>query len=226
MAVGNSLGKLFGKSPISPLQAHMQTAHAAVSKLGMLVAAAQADDWKQANTIQKDVAKLCAEADRMKLALRMQMRKSLFMPVSRSDLLELLTSQDLIADYGDSFANLLISRRMQVPEAILPAFEAYLAEIISVADLALDAVNELDEVLEVGFGAHEIELVHKKLQGLMRRENAARKMESKLRHRLYKLERELDPLDAMFLYKLVEQLDLIGRGSERIGNRLLILISI
>ena len=226
MAVGSTLGKILGKSPISPLQAHMQTAHGAVSRLDALLAAAQAGDWKQAAAEQRQIAKQATEADRMKLALRMQMRKSLFMPVSRTDLLELLTSQDLIADDSEAFANLLVGRRMQVPDQVAAEFSDYVDEVIAVANVALDAVNELDEVFEVGFGPHEIDVVHQHLQTLMQREHAARKLEAKLRKRLYKLESQLDPIDAMFLYRQVERLDAIGRGCERIGNRLLILISI
>ena len=226
MSVGDSLGKILGKSPISPLQAHMHTAHAAVEKLANLVVAAQTGDWKKAASVQKQVVKLSAEADKAKLSLRMQLRKSMFMPVSRTDLLELLTSQDLIADYSESFANLMLSRRMQVPERAEQAFEAYLAEVIGASEMALSAINELDEVFEVGFGKREIDVVHHKLQALARRENSARKLEAKLRQKMFKLESQLEPLDAMFLYQLVDLLDKIARGAERIGNRLLILISI
>ncbi len=226
MAVANSLGKILGKSPIYPLQTHMHTAHAAVAKLGTLVAAAQADDWKQAVTVHRQILRLAADADKMKLSLRMQLRKNLFMPVSRTDLLELLTSQDLIADHSESFTNLLMNRRMHIPQPAEQAFEAYVAEVIGASALALAAVNELDEVFEVGFGKREIEVVYQKLHVLTRQEATVRRLETKLRHRLFKLESQLDPLEAMFLYQLVDRLDKIARGAERIGNRLLILISI
>lgn len=226
MTIGDSLGRVFGKSPLKPLQEHMQSATAAVSLLVPLVASAQAGDWKQAAVHHRKLLKLAAGADKLKLQLRMQLRKSLFMPVSRSDLLELLTSQDLIADYSESFANLLVGRRMQVPEAALPAFEPYLEEVTGVAQLALDVVDELDEVFEVGFGSREMEAVYDKLQALSRAEKTAARLEARLRQRLYKLERNLEPLDAMFLYQLVDRLDQVARGAERVGNRLLILISI
>jgi predicted phosphate transport protein (TIGR00153 family) len=226
MTVGNSLGKLLGRSPLSPLQEHMRTAAAAVAKLGPLVAAAQAGDWKQAASRHKQILALARDGDRMKLELRMQLRKSLFMPVSRTDLLELLSAQDLIADHAETFANLLMSRQIQVPGKAEQAFRAYLAEVEGAAQFALEAVNELDEVFEVGFGKREIDEVFKQLRALARREKSARKLEAKLRHRLFTLESSMDPLDAMFLYQLVDRLDQIGRGSEHIGNRLLILISV
>ena len=66
MAVGNSLGKLLGKSPLKPLQEHMRMAAAAVHHLGPLVEAARADDWKQAASQHKQVLKLAADADKLK----------------------------------------------------------------------------------------------------------------------------------------------------------------
>ncbi len=226
MAVGNSLSKLLGKSPLSPLQEHMRESEAAVATLPTLLAAAQAGDWELASKLDKALRGHAQEADRLKLELRMQLRKSLFMPVSRSDLLELLTSQDLVADDAEAFAGLLLSRKIQVPEKAFAHFAAFLTASTSACALALDAVNELDEVFEVGFGKREIDLVYARLKAIAKQEKAARKLEAKLRTTLFKLEKSLDPLEAMFLYQLVDRLDAIARGSERIGNRLLILISI
>ncbi|MEE4193047.1 MAG: TIGR00153 family protein [Halieaceae bacterium] len=226
MAVGNSLSRLLGKSPLSPLQEHMRQAEAAVAVLPGLLAAAQAGDWEQARRLEKELRGHASEADRLKLELRMQLRKSLFMPVSRSDLLELLTSQDLVADHAESFASLMLSRSIQVPEKAFSQFAAFLAASASTCTLALEAVGELDEVFEVGFGKREIDLVYARLKAIAKQEKAARKLEAKLRAKLFALEKSLDPLDAMFLYQLVDKLDAIARGAERIGNRLLILISI
>ncbi len=226
MAVGNSLSRLLGKSPLNPLQEHMRKSEAAVATLPTLLAAAQAGDWQQASALDKTLRKHAAAADRLKLELRMQLRKSLFMPVSRSDLLELLTSQDLVADDAEAFAGLLLSRKMQIPDKAFSQFAAFLTASTSACTLALEAVNELDEVFEVGFGKREIDLVYARLKAIAKQEKAARKLEAKLRSTLFKLEKSLDPLEAMFLYQQVDRLDAIARGSERIGNRLLILISI
>ncbi len=226
MAVGNSLGRLLGNSPFSPLQEHMRESEAAVATLPTLLAAAQAGDWQQAKVLGKTLAGHATAADRLKLELRMQLRKSLFMPVSRSDLLELLTSQDLVADDAEAFSSLLLSRKIQVPEKAFSAFAAYLVASAATCTLALEAINELDDVFEVGFGKHEIDRVYTRLKAIAQQEQAARKLEAKLRARLFALEKSLDPLDAMFLYQLVDKLDAIARGAERIGNRLLILISV
>ena len=57
-----------------------------------------------------------AEADRIKNDLRGALPKSLFMPVDRRDLLEVLQMQDSIADTAQDIAGLLIERRMEIPD--------------------------------------------------------------------------------------------------------------
>ena len=51
------------------------------------------EDWTEAKSQQKKIAKLENEADKLKKKLRLHLPKSLFMPISRRDLLEVLTMQ-------------------------------------------------------------------------------------------------------------------------------------
>ena len=226
MAIGNALGNLFGKSPLSPLQEHMGKVHDTVACLPGLASAAQSGNWEEAAALHTEILRLASEADKLKLALRMELRKSTFMPVSRSDLLELLTSQDLVADESEFIANLVMNRKMGMPDKAWAGFDSYLSAVVSTVDLAWNAVMELDEVFEVGFGKRESDVVYTKLKSLLRQEATAKKLEAKLRGSLFKVEPDLEPLDAMFIYQLVDRIGDIGRHAERIGNRLLILISV
>jgi len=56
-----------------------------------------------------------AEADRIKNELRLHLPKSLFMPVDRRDLLEVLHLQDTIANTAQDIAGLLVERQMSIP---------------------------------------------------------------------------------------------------------------
>lgn len=226
MAIGNALGKLFGKSPLRPLQEHMRKVHDAAAHLPGLVAAAQSGDWEQAAVLHKEMMRLASDADKLKLALRMDLRQSVFMPVNRSDLLELLTSQDLVADESEIIANLVMSRKITLPEKTSAPFDAFLSGVVATVDFAHSAVMELDEVFEVGFAQKEIDVVYRKLRSLLKQEAAVKKLDAKLRGSLRKVEGSIDPLEAMFIYQLVDRVGTIGRHAERIGNRLLIMISV
>ena len=55
------------------------------------------------------------EADDLEHQLRAHLPKSLFMPVDRRDLLDLLNIQDAIADTAQDIAGLMVERDMSVP---------------------------------------------------------------------------------------------------------------
>ena len=55
MATNNTLGNLFGRSPIRPIQEHMQIAEEAAQLLPQLIQATIDDDWERASEIHKAI---------------------------------------------------------------------------------------------------------------------------------------------------------------------------
>ena len=94
----NPFVSLFGRSPIGPMQQHMAKAHECAANLLPFIEASMAGDWSQAEQIQQQMARLEQEADKLKKDVRLNLPKSLFLPVPRSDLLELLSVQDKVAN--------------------------------------------------------------------------------------------------------------------------------
>ena len=98
MAKISYFSRIFGNSPVSPLQKHIASVIACVEQLIPYFEAVFKGDWDKATKIQRKLATLEGEADNIKNELRMNLPTSLFMPVDRRDILELLDMQDLIAD--------------------------------------------------------------------------------------------------------------------------------
>ena len=73
-----------------------------------------------------------------------------------TDLLELLSVQDKVANRAKDIAGLMLGRRMVIPEPLFPAFKAFVSRSIDAAAQALTAMNELDELLETGFAGREV----------------------------------------------------------------------
>ena len=94
----NYLHNMFGSSPIRPLQQHMSKVQACVSALPAFFEAVIEDDWDKAVEKQREISKMEGAADDLKKDLRLNLPKGLFLPVSRRDLLEILTMQDRIAN--------------------------------------------------------------------------------------------------------------------------------
>ena len=113
-----TISSLFGSSPVRPLQTHMASVQDCIAELVPFFKAVIKEDWKKAKDQQKRIAKLEREADKLKRKLRLHLPKSLFMPVSRRDLLEVLTVQDKIANKAKDIAGLIIGRKMTFPDTI------------------------------------------------------------------------------------------------------------
>ncbi len=225
MANGNPLGRLFGQSPIGPIQEHMQVAEEAASFLPQLVQASIDDDWERANEIYKLISSAERDADKMKRRIRQNLPRSLFLPVPRGDLLELITAQDKVANVAEDIGVLVIGRQMQFPEKLQPSLLEFLDACLLAVNQCLTAIQELDELLEVGFTGREVKRVEKMLKELDRTEAKCDKTAMKVRRILFKLESDLPPIDVMFIYRVLALISKLADVSESVGDRLQIIIA-
>ena len=216
---------LFGRSPIGPMQQHIAKAHECAAQLLPFIEALQAEDWAEAARLQQQIAQLERDADKLKKDVRVHLPKSLFLPVPRSDLLELLIVQDKVANRAKDIAGLMLGRRMVIPEPLFPAFKAFVSRSIDAAAQALTAMNELDELLETGFAGREVTLVERLIEELDRIEHDTDNMQISLRSELYLLEKGLPAVDVMFLYQIIEWIGDVADRAQRVGNRLELLMA-
>ncbi|MDX1900476.1 MAG: TIGR00153 family protein [Gammaproteobacteria bacterium] len=216
---------LFGRSPIGPLEAHMSKVATCVQALTPFFAAAFQEDWATAETAQKKVSLLENEADDLKRDLRLHLPKGLFLSVSRSDLLALLTVQDCLANRAKDIAGVVFGRRMIFPEKCLTEYQALLAHCIDAATQADQAIHELDELLETGFSGNEIRIVEDMIAKLSQIERETDAQQISLRNHLFSIEDSLSPVHVVFLYRVIEWTGDIADYAQEVGNRLQILLA-
>ncbi len=225
MAISNPLGNLFGRSPIGPIQEHMKVADRAAQALPELLQASADDDWPRAKAVQKDIRAAEKEADKLKHSVRRHLPKSLFLPVPRSDLLALVAIQDHVANTAKDIAMIVVGRCMRFPEAMRDAIQEYTTACAAASHQALSAIQELDELLEVGFSGREVKRVEGMLKDLDKLERRTDKLAASLRASLFKLESELPPVDVMFYYQVITLLGTVADDAESVGDRLQILMA-
>ena len=225
MARGTTLSKLFGQSPIRPIQEHMKKVHICAEAVIPFLKATMADDWDEAKACQKQVASLENEADKLKNNVRLHLPKSLFMPVPRSDLLELVSTQDHIANVSKDIAGLMLGRKMRFPEKIAKDILAFAEGSIATSAQALKAIHELDELVEVGFSGREVAIVESMIKELHKREADTDKQQIKIRAALFKIEKDLPPVDVMFLYRIIDWIGDLADNAQKVGDRLQILMA-
>jgi predicted phosphate transport protein (TIGR00153 family) len=216
---------MFGRSPIGPLEEHMAKVTACVEHLKLFFEAVFAQDWTAVAKFQKEIVKLENEADDMKRELRLHLPKGLFMPVSRSDLLELLSVQDRLANKAKDIAGIVLGRKMILPATITALFSAFLERSIAASQQANTAIHELDELLETSFSGNEIKLVEAMIAKLADIERDTDRMQVELRDIIFVLESELPPVNVIFIYKIIEWTGDLADRAQDIGDRLQILLA-
>ena len=221
----NPFLNLFGRSPIGPMQRHMAKAHECATQLLPFIDALMAEDWVEAERIQLQISHLEREADQMKKNIRVNLPNSLFLSVPRSDLLELLSVQDKVANRAKDIAGLMLGRRMKVHADVQPAFRNFVARSVEASAQALKAIGELSDLMETNFAGREVKLVENLIDELERIEHDTDEMQIKLRAELYKREAVLPPVDVMFTYQIIEWIGDVADRAERVGNRLGIIMA-
>ncbi len=225
MVFSNSISNLFGKSPIRPLQEHMSLVVVCASKLESFFESVIADDWQTASEVFDRISDDENQADELKKQFRLNMPKSLFMPVSRGDLLGILAQQDNIANTAKDVCGIVLGREMDIPTSLQSDFIAYVKSAIETCEKARTAIDELDELLETGFTGQEVKFVKKLIRDLDAQEQKVDKRERKLRHRLFKIEGDIPPVHVMFLYNVIDNIGEIADTAERVGNQLELLLA-
>ena len=220
-----SIFNMFGPSPIRPIEQHIRKAHQCAKQLYPFFEAVLKKDWKTANSIKEKIISLEKEADLIKRDLRLHLPTGLFLPVSRTDLLELLSAQDRIANKAEDIAGLITSRQMTIPEPLIPVFMPFLHRCLDASKQACKAINELDELLETGFRGSEVKIVEEMILKLDEIEHDSDEKLADIRHRIFELEKELSAIDIMFLYKLVQWIGELADNAQTVGGRLQILIA-
>lgn len=216
---------LFGGSPFKPLQQHMRVVAECVAEVpGLFQALIDGD----AAALQDQKGKIFAKeeaADLIRDKLRDHLPKSLFLPVDRRDLLDILLMQDAIADTAQEIAGLLVERHMEVPERMADPLMALVKRCVDTCEQAHRIVEELDELVETGFSGREAAEVARMVEVLNEIEAETDGLGTALASRLFALEDKLNPVSVVFWYQLIRWIGDLADYSEKVGDRLRLLIA-
>jgi hypothetical protein len=223
--MANVLANIFGSSPVRPLEKHIGIAFSCAKQLNGFFAAAIKGDWEKVAVFRGEIERLEHEADDLKKEIRLGLPKSLFMPVPREDLLELLLVQDKIANRTKDVSGIVLGRKLPIPADIADQFLEFVDRNVDAAKQARKSVRELDELFTAGFRGAEVELVTALIDKLDQIETDTDDKQAALRAAVYAIEDTLNPIDAVFLYQVIELTGEIADMAERVGRRLELLLS-
>ncbi len=225
MSNGNTFSRLFGQSPFTALQEHMGVVLECAREVPPLIDAVIAGDQVRIVQLKDRIFEREAEADRLKHELRAHLPKSLFMPVDRRDLLEVLLLQDTIANVAQDVAGLLVERRMSIPDFLRDPLIELTSRCLDTVEHAAKVIGELDELLAIGFRGREVDRVDEMLKELNVIEDETDELGIALARALFDHEDELSAVSVIMWYRIIEWIGDLADYAEKVGDHLRLLIA-
>mgnify|MGYP003573032006 FL=1 len=225
MRTTNPMAALFGKSPFKPIQEHMRIVKDCVADVPGLFGALVEGDKAKLEAAKTSIFEKEQAADDLKNELRGHLPKSILMPVDRRDLLTVLGMQDSIADTAQDIAGLLVEREFEVPKGMGEPLLAFVNRCVDTCNQAGKIIEELDELVEMGFRGREASQVEEMVEALNKIEDETDEMGMNLTRTLFAQEDNMKPVSVMFWYQLIQWIGDLADYAEKVGDRLRLLIA-
>jgi predicted phosphate transport protein (TIGR00153 family) len=210
---------LFGRSPFAPLESHMEKVSECVMMLKALFEALDKEDYSTVEQISKKICELEHQADLVKNDIRNHLPKSLFLPIDRGNLLEILSIQDSIADRAEDVAVLATLKKVKMPKEIKEIFNRFLDKNFEAFLVARKIIREMHELLESSFGGIEAEKVRSLVDEAAFKEHEADLIQHDLLKTLFNIENELSYSSFFYWQRIFESLGSVANLSEKLGYR-------
>lgn len=211
--------KLFGRSPFTLLRSHMDLVNSCVHLLIHLFDALEKKDFPLLEETANRIFELEHAANLTKNDIRNHLPKSLFLPIERSQLLEILQTQDRIADSAKDVAVLVTLKNIDMNDSFRDNFRTFLNKNIESYDHACAIIKEMQDLLESSFGGIEAEKVKEMVENVAFSENKVDLIQRGLLKQFFLGEKEMSYSTFFLWLKIFEAVGSISNLSEKLANR-------
>lgn len=188
----NTILNLFGRSPFAPLQLHMDKVSECVQMLPKLFQAIDDQDYTRLEQIAAAISDLEHQADQTKNEMRNNLPKSLFLPIDRSYLFDILTIQDRIADAAEDLAVLTTLKPLKFSDRFRKEFFEVLQKNLEAFHGAQLIIREINELVESSFGGVEAQKVRSMVDTVASKEHEGDLIQRKLLKSFFQAEAEMN----------------------------------
>lgn len=211
---------LFGRSPFAPLKSHMEKVSVCVHLLVDIFDALERKDYTAIEDIAEKIADTEHQADLMRNGILNQLPKSLYLPINRNQLVEILNTQDEIADSAKDVAILITLKPIELLPYFKDEFKEFLLKNISTFDSALLIIKEMHDLLESSFGGIEAEKVRTMVEEVAFKEHEVDLIQRKILKKLFQSEDQMSYTTFHLWQKLCATIATISNLSETLAFRI------
>jgi predicted phosphate transport protein (TIGR00153 family) len=215
---------LFTRSPVTPLQTHMEKVAQCVTKLDDLYEAFSKNDHDGIKNIVKEISEMEHSADIIKNDIRNNLPRGLFLAINRANLLEILSLQDTIADKAEDIGVLMTLKKLDPVDNFMEDLKNFLHKNLEAVQKVNLIIRELDELLQTTFGGTEAKKVRKIVNEVAFIEHEADVMQHEILKKLYNLDDKLSYGSFSLWMNIIRTISALGDTSEKLANRISMLL--
>lgn len=224
MMVRSILG-IFAKNPFPMIKEMGVKVEECTSQVPVLFDAFFEGDYDRVREIADQISHLEHEVDVVKTRVRDHLPKTLFLPVDRRDLLDVLATLDAIADCAEDVGILFTLRQMEPHPQIVEPLKTLVRRVMATVEKALEIIAEIDVLAEAGFSGPEADRVLTMIDELNRLEHQADIVQDSLARTLFAMEDEIKPGSLLIWNKIFNKVGDMANAAEKMGNRLRLFLS-
>lgn len=222
----STIGKLFGRSPFGQIKLHIEQVGKCIEKMAEAIEAVKSARFDELDQISSEVSQLEHQADQIKNDIRGRLLKRVFMPIDRSEVLEIVNIQDGLADTAEDVCKVLTLKRLPFPDEFREDFEQFAQLNLEAFEIVSKIMNQLDELIESGFGGVEAERIRSLAKDAAFAEHQADLVQMNLLKKIYAHDGEMSPGEFHLWMRFTRVLSNISNLSENLANRVLKTLSL
>jgi len=217
--------RLFGDSIVTPIKQHMAVCNETAAQLRPFFDAIIAGDDRKARESYDEICRLEHAADELKREFRLQLPTGMLLAVSRGELLEWVRAQDKIANVVRDVAGVVSGRHINLPAFLHDDLRACVDQALETVSILDETLARLDTLVGTGFIPARANLIESGVDRVDLAERASDKLERTARQTLFQHEHEMDPVEVMFLYQIIDLIGEVSGRAQAVANRIRIAIS-
>ncbi len=198
----------------------MEDVNECVKKVKEIFEALEKDDSESISRIAKELSKLESQADTTKNELRNHLPSSLFMPISKGALLEILSLQDDIADDCEDIGILLTLKKLTLKEEFKDDFKNFLKRNFETYELIKIIIDEFDNLLETSFTGREAEKVKSMVNKVALKEHETDLSQRQLLKNIFSNEEHFSHGEFQLWLSILREIRTLSNTSEKLAHRI------
>ena len=182
--------------------------------------------YEDIDDLAYEVSRLEHQADQVKVDIRNHLLRRFFMPIDKSEVLEILSLQDSLADTAEDVCKIMTLKKLPFKDEFREEFDEFVKLNVDAFNVVASIIGQLDELIESGFGGAEGEKIRALAHDVAFAEHKADLVQIGLLKKLYACDTEMTTGEFHLWMRLTRVMSRISNVSENLANRILKTLSV